>query len=209
MSLHNKLQKLNFQNLISISTLIKDIEYFIFYGTLLGIVRENNVIKGDDDIDFMVDYKSKKKLLKKMTLNKTFKINKKVSNDYFVQYIKKNKELNTFVDFYFYVKDSRNSYIIDKHNWMGNTKDKRFALHFPKKLIFPIVKSKKFNMPKNPKAACVYIYGKTWSTPLTKNTNYRPEVVNNKPVLIRRSYLGSLTRKFKDILNISNFKKVI
>ena len=79
MSLQNKLQKLNFQNLISISTLIKDIEYFIFYGTLLGIVRENNVIKGDDDIDFMVDYKSKKKLLKKMTLNKTFKINKKVS----------------------------------------------------------------------------------------------------------------------------------
>ena len=60
MSLQNKLQKLNFQNLISISTLIKDIEYFIFYGTLLGIVRENNVIKGDDDIDFMVDYKSKK-----------------------------------------------------------------------------------------------------------------------------------------------------
>jgi len=44
MSLQDKLQKLNFQNLISISTLIKDIEHFIFYGTLLGIVRENNVI---------------------------------------------------------------------------------------------------------------------------------------------------------------------
>jgi phosphorylcholine metabolism protein LicD len=209
MSLQDKLQKLNFQNLISISTLIKDIEHFIFYGTLLGIVRENNVIKGDDDIDFMVDYKSKKKLLKKMTLNKTFKINKKVSNDFFVQYIKRVKKLNTFVDFYFYVKDTKNSYIIDKHNWLGNIKDKRFALHFPKKMIFPIVKGKKFNLPKKPKAVCVYIYGKTWSTPLTKNTNYRPEVVNNKPVLIRRSYLGSLTRKFKSILNFSNFKKAI
>ena len=41
----NKLQELNFQNLISVSPLLKNIEYFIFYGTLLGIIRENNIIK--------------------------------------------------------------------------------------------------------------------------------------------------------------------
>ena len=44
----DKLQKLNFQNLIIVSSLIKKIEYFIFYGTLLGIVREKNIIKHDD-----------------------------------------------------------------------------------------------------------------------------------------------------------------
>ena len=64
-------------------------------------------------------------------------------------------------------------------------------------------------MPKNPKAACKYIYGETWSKPLKKNTNYRPEIIKNKPVLIRRSYLGSLTREVKEIFNISRFKKVI
>ena len=207
----NKLQKLNFQNLLSISSLIseKKIEYFIFYGTLLGIIRENNIIKGDDDIDFMVNHKSKKLLLKKMSLNKKFKINMKVSNNYFVQYIKKNNGLITFVDFYFYTKDSKKSYIIDRHNWLGNINNKRFALHFPKKMIFPIDKSKKFNLPKRPKMVCSYIYGKTWLTPLEKNTNYRPEIINNKPVLIRRSYIGSLTRKLKSMLNISTYKKIV
>lgn len=29
-------------------------EWFIMYGTLLGIVREDSCIKGDDDLDFMV-----------------------------------------------------------------------------------------------------------------------------------------------------------
>ncbi len=205
----NKLQKLNFQNLIFVAPLLRDIEYFIFYGTMLGIIRENNIIKGDDDIDFLVNYKSKKLLLKKMKKAKSFKMNKKVCNKYFIQYIKKYNNLRTFVDFYFYVNNPKKNYIIDKHNWIGNINDKRFAIHFPKKLIFPIVKKKKFNMPKNPIAACKFIYGNSWSKPQKKNTNYRPEIINNKPILIKRSYLGSLTREFKEIFNISRFKKVI
>ena len=103
----DKLQKLNFQNLIIVSSLINQIEYFIFYGTLLGIVREKNIIKHDDDIDFMVNHKSKKLLFKKMKLNKTFKINKKVTNDYFAQFVKKKDGLISFVDFYFYIKDPK------------------------------------------------------------------------------------------------------
>ena len=204
----DRLQKLNFQNLIIVSSLIKKIEYFIFYGTLLGIVREKNIIKYDDDIDFMVNHKSKKFLFKKMKLNKTFKINKKVTNDYFAQFIKKKDGLISFVDFYFYIKDPKKKYIVDKHNWLGNIGDKRFALHFPKNMIFPIIKGKNFNMPKKPKVTCKYIYGDTWSKPLKKNTNYRPEVVNNKPLLIRRSYIGSLTRQFKELFNINSYKKI-
>ena len=103
----NKLQELNFQNLISVSPLLKNIEYFIFYGTLLGIIRENNIIKGDDDIDFLVNHKFKKTLLRRMKLDKSFKVNKKVCNEYFIQYIKKYKGLKTFVDFYFYVNNSK------------------------------------------------------------------------------------------------------
>ena len=208
MTNQDRLQKLNFQNLIIVSSLIKKIEYFIFYGTLLGIVREKNIIKYDDDIDFMVNHKSKKFLFKKMKLNKTFKINKKVTNEYFAQFIKKKDGLISFVDFYFYIKDPKKKYIIDKHNWLGNIGDKRFALHFPKNMIFPIAKGKNFNMPKKPKATCKYIYGDTWSKPLKKNTNYRPEVVNNKPLLIRRSYIGSLTRQFKELFNINSYKKI-
>ena len=38
-----------------------------------------------------------------MSLIKTFKLNKKVSNNYFVQFIKIKKGIKTFVDFYFYL----------------------------------------------------------------------------------------------------------
>ena len=61
----NKLQNLNFQNLIFISKIIKDIEHFIFYGSLLGIIRDQNIIKNDDDVDFLINHKFKKVVLKK------------------------------------------------------------------------------------------------------------------------------------------------
>lgn len=203
------IQKQNFDNLLKVSYSIKNIEYFIFYGTLLGITRDNNIIKGDDDVDFMVNYNSKKILLKKMSLIKTFKLNKKVSNNYFAQYIKIKKGIKTFVDFYFYLNNSKKNYIIDRHNWLGNINDKRFALHFPKQMIFPINKNGKFNVPKNPKLSCQYLYGKTWSIPLKKNINYRAEIIDNKPFLVRRSYLGAITRRIKEILNIINYKKIV
>ena len=69
----NKLQNLNFQNLIFISKIIKDIEHFIFYGSLLGIIRDQNIIKNDDDVDFLINHKFKKVVLKKMKLNSSFK----------------------------------------------------------------------------------------------------------------------------------------
>ena len=59
------IQKQNFDNLLKVSYSIKNIEYFIFYGTLLGITRDDSIIKGDDDVDFMVSYNSKKILLKR------------------------------------------------------------------------------------------------------------------------------------------------
>ena len=203
------IQKQNFDNLLEVSSSIKNIEYFIFYGTLLGITRDNNIIKGDDDVDFMVSYNSKKLLLKKMSLIKTFKLNKKVSNNYFVQYIKIKDGIKTFVDFYFYLNDTKKNYIVDRHNWLGNIKDKRFSLHFPKQIIFPIKKNGKFNIPKNSIEACKYLYGKTWSKPLKKNINYRAEIINNRPLLVRRSFLGSITRRVKEILNIINYKKIV
>ena len=73
MSRQNKLQKLNFQNLKSVSNIIKNLEHFIFYGSLLGIIRDQNIIKNDDDIDFLINYKLKKKVLDKMKLYTSFK----------------------------------------------------------------------------------------------------------------------------------------
>ena len=208
----NRLQNLNFENLILITKILNKFEHFIFYGTLLGITREKNIIKNDDDIDFLINLKFKRLILKKMKLNKEFKLNKKVSNKYFIQFIRKEKKILSCVDFYFYIKDPKKNYIIEKHNFLSNINDKKYALHIPNKLIFPIKKDKefkKFNIPNKSRALCKFIYGSNWSKPLKKNTGYRVEVLNNKPLIIQRSYLGSLTRRIKEFLKFNNYKKAI
>ena len=53
----------NEDNLFYFSKLFKNVEYFIFFGTLLGITREKGIIDGDDDIDFYVNLKDRSKLI--------------------------------------------------------------------------------------------------------------------------------------------------
>ena len=47
--------KYNLKNIERISPNLKDVKHFLFYGSLLGYKRHNNVIEGDDDIDILVD----------------------------------------------------------------------------------------------------------------------------------------------------------
>ena len=49
----------NFLNLKFFSKIISKIEHFVF-GTLLGLVRDGNLIENDDDIDFYVNIKERK-----------------------------------------------------------------------------------------------------------------------------------------------------
>ncbi len=204
-----KIQKLNFQNLIQVSALLKNIKHFIFYGTLLGLIREKNIIPGDDDIDIMVNIKDKNKVLKIMMQNKTFKFNKKVSNKYFAQFIKKKNNISSFIDFYFFTQNFKKNFIIERHNWLAHINDGNFALHFPNNMIFPIRKHKEFkslSIPNKPKSLLKFLYGKSWRLPLKKNTEYRVEIKNNKPIIIKRSFIGSITRLIKAEIN-KTYKK--
>ena len=200
-----RIKEQNLKNLISISKMLKTIQHFVFYGTLLGLTRENNIIDGDDDVDFLVDIKDKKKLINIMTKSKSFQFNRKNSNKYFIQYSLKKNNLETFIDFYFYKNDFSKNYIIERHNFLSNISNPNYALHIPKQNIFPVVKNKKFKLvsiPKHPEKICEYLYGRNWKTPLKKNTGYRMEIVNNKPMLIKRSFIGYLTREIKKKLNL-------
>ena len=78
-------------------------------------------------------------------------------------------------------------------------------------MIFPIKKDKTFKtifVPNKPKSLLKFLYGKTWFLPLKKNIQYRVEIKNHKPLMIRRSFLGSITRWFKEIF-YQKFEKII
>ena len=59
----------NESNLVFFSKLLINVEYFIFFGTLLGITRENRLIDGDDDIDFYVNFKDRDQLIQNLKQN--------------------------------------------------------------------------------------------------------------------------------------------
>ncbi len=203
------IQKINLENLLIISHLFKKYEHFVFYGTLLGITREKNILLGDDDIDILINIKLKKKILKIISTSKNFKVNKKTSNKYFVQLIRKSNNEKTFVDLYFYIDKSEKNYIEEKHNFLASVNLKSHSLHIPKKMVFPTKKIKKFSnvvLPNKPLKLCQFLYGKTWATPLKKNTGYRMEIINHKPKLIKRSRIGQITRSVKQMFN-DEFKK--
>ena len=85
------------------------------------------------------------------------------------------------------------------------------SIHFTsQKFNFSNQKSEKFDyikLPNKQNELCEFLYGKSWQTPLTKNSEYRMEIIDHKPKLIRRSFIGSLNRKIKEFLQI-NFKKI-
>ena len=204
-----KIKKKNLENLIEISESLKNFEHFVFYGTLLGLTRENDILKNDDDIDFLVNINDKDKILNIFKKSEIFKINEKVSNNFFVQLVNIKEDFKTFVDLYFYLNEDDKDFLVEKHNFLSAINIESKSIHIPKKIIFPIKKKESFfniNVPNMPKEVCEFLYGENWLKPLRKNSGYRMEVVGNKPKLIKRSFLGSLTRRIKEIFN-NEYKK--
>jgi hypothetical protein len=178
--------ELNILNLKNITTILNEnnIEYTIFFGSLLGYVRENNLIKNDDDIDIMLDKKYFNKI--KILLNK-YRLNIEKKN-IFLQYQKEINEYITSIDFYFFEKKSE--YIELKwhfYSYNKNVKDNTF-LHIPEKLLFPFNKVNFFDftisIPISPILICEYLYGKRFREPLSKiKKEYTHQIIKNKPVI--------------------------
>lgn len=179
----------NENNLIYFSKLFINVEYFIFFGTLLGITRDKGLIDGDDDIDFYVNLKDRFKLIENLKNNNievdlTLSVNK---NNYFLQ-IKRvfNKKI-LITDFYFYETDIEKNFIIERWNFEGGTHDKSKYLRIPKIFIFPLkkilFKSVEIFIPKESELTCEFLYGINWKKKLKKDKEYTIKVINGKPYL--------------------------
>jgi len=57
----------NRANLVLVSKLLEDIDHFVFFGTLLGLTRELDLIDGDDDIDILVPIEKRDLVIEKIS----------------------------------------------------------------------------------------------------------------------------------------------
>lgn len=93
----------------------KRINYWICHGTLLGIIRDNNLIPWDHDIDIAVWSSSslRKKILSIM-INKKYKLKKKYFNNDLLTFVKKG---GREIDINFYLKKKYKNKMIAYIRW--------------------------------------------------------------------------------------------
>jgi hypothetical protein len=183
-------QELNSLNLLEISKALYKIEHFIFFGTLLGIVRDGDIIPYDDDIDFYVDINLRTDLI--IALKEYgFDVNENKwpnFSKYFLQLQIKRDGIQTYVDFYFYDQSNKN-YIIEKWNFSGNIDNVYNEMHIPKDLIFPLQTFKyrdvEILIPNKPVETCIFLYGKNWNVPLKKNIQYSNAMFFHRPIVLK------------------------
>ena len=143
-------QKVLNKTLRLVATLLIDIpEWFIAYGTLLGITRNNSCVDKDDDVDILCN-KTTMETIKEIFIRNGFKIN--VSSNAFLQFSHKDYCL---IDFYCCnVMDGtymdthenviwKNCYPLQEKKWKG------VLLYLPKNKVLKLSKR----------------YGKTWRMP--------------------------------------------
>lgn len=177
--------KINRKNLKKITSLFEkyNIDYVAFYGTLLGLGREGDLIPHDDDIDLLVDLSYYDKVYELIFLSGEFpNIHWFVGDDN--TFINFHNGDNITTDIYFY-STTKDNYFIDKFNFTAQIHDKNKHLHIPKDLI---LEKKYFDMgdfkvkvPKKLDETCKFLYGERYKEKLIKGVDYTSNITNNKP----------------------------
>jgi hypothetical protein len=134
-------------------------DWFIFFGTLLGIVRENSCIQGDDDLDIMIncDYQQLRNTFEKRGVIFTSKFG--INNS---KTILKSEPTQEFASFDFYicnVNESGDFY----------TPWHRVNASEPKPFITKEWWSTTLNLPDGYLQKIISMYGKDWEIPQSKS----------------------------------------
>lgn len=175
--------------------LFRNIEYAIFFGTLLGITREGDLINGDDDIDLVIPLKFRTdviEIIKKSHID--LDMNKRVnSSQYFLQGEYKVKASTILIDVYFFEDFKSNKILIKSMRGPLLSNNKKFWIKILKKDFYPIEEAKYENntlkLPRDPKKLLNFIYGKNWRFPLKKGQDYFHFYIFNRPILFRNKLL--------------------
>lgn len=178
------LNNANNVNLNNIASSFSHLPYFIFFGSLLGFTRENQLIPHDDDIDFGLHISHKKEAIE--ILNK---LKLKVSvKEYVVSAENLNLKSGNNIDFYFYFE--KNGKLVFPASFYTNCRyKKRHNLHIPENYVFKLKIQNGVKIPNNPLALSRYLYGKYFENKLIKNKDYFILFFRNKPVVIYNIFL--------------------
>lgn len=187
---HARPIEMNLDNLRLVSECLKNIPHFLFFGTLLGYVREGCIIEGDDDIDLYVDRTLRNEIshLFHGTDMKVRRNREKFQTEYFAQAVRRFDDVVTFADFYFYEDTPEHDYIVDHWNFRGEYRNPETAMHVPRELLFPLQKGTmqgfEVSLPANPEGCCEFLYGKDWRIPMAKGSEYTTKIVDHRPRIV-------------------------
>ena len=179
--------EINKQNLFKICDVLdsNNIDYMVFYGTMLGLHREGKIIENDDDIDILISVSDYQKVLD--VLKSNWLIMSKNVNKMFIQVRNIIDDVKSYIDIYFYY-DSGYNYVVEPWNFAGRYMDRETHLHIPKNLIFPTntfeYEGKLIKVPNETELLCQFLYGENYKIPLRKKLDYTTKIVNNKPEII-------------------------
>lgn len=170
------LNEANLNNLFFISKVLSHVEHFVFFGTLLGLTRDGQLIDGDDDIDIYIDIQHFD-IVFKLLFEHDCLIRKRKGESCFLQVEKKVGNVTSYIDFYFFQHDRDNGLIKEKWNFNGAPQLESHHIHIPSSLIYPIktikVNQTEICIPNQPELMCEFLYGKNWKRPLKKMFNIK------------------------------------
>ena len=153
-------EKLN-RTLLFLITLLNDNNiknWFVCYGTLLGLVRENSCIDGDDDIDIIIE-KSNYDIIKKILIENNFKFvfNKGIGNS---RNILKTADTSVYSSIDIYMGDYNNANVQDL--WTNLTIKDCFLDTKNKTFIEKKWNEQNIYYPNNYERILLNRYGKEW-----------------------------------------------
>ena len=143
-------------------------DWCIMYGTLLGIVRDNGCIEGDDDIDIIINYEYS--VLKALFKEYDFRFEWKRMGRRFrrTKHILKTKPTNSLSSVDFYIADVNQEGIFDVR-WMKNKISNCYVDLNKKTFVEKKWKSTTLHLPNDYESKLVSMYGDEWKIPKSKS----------------------------------------
>lgn len=205
---NNAMHKYGYEACSKVEEVIHNIKHSVFYGTLLGFVREGGFIAHDCDLDFAILEKNFDWQILHHQLNergfkfgRAFKVGIEVME---VSYIYKGLHVDFFILF---EKDGLKSYSFYKQESVKYENDFEYSIkmaNFPniEELIEHNVKNIVVKIPKNYDEVLTSTYGENWRIP-----NPKWSFTDSKSIFIEKK--GELVREESEFLKLIQDRKIV